>query len=1207
MFEDAKVAVKGFELRNAEFMSALSLERDGKIEVETRLRTLQGRQSSRLVDRGYDFRIYSVRDQHWTLHCQGIIYGMVSEMLPTRSVPRECEYPKDGTGTLLNTNEVYDLLTRSGYHYGPSFRLLTRLHREGNQTFATLTAPTTQICERLSIQDPHIIHPAALDAVLQLGLIGVSSGEERRIPTILPTRIRSLKIVSSGLNICSDVCTIELSSNSRINDVGKLLCSANAYGLLSGKRLLNLQIAGFEGTAISSTDKDIQESSKAMCFQISWKPDLDTLSSGEILDLCWSGSSQESEKELISFERDCTVLIFHAIQKTLEAMENGSLQLDPSRAYLRKYHSWMKEQVHAFHSGAYSEIHSRYYDITRDARKLDQVKRAALEDKRWRLYTTVAESLAKILVGSEDPLQILFGRNLATDFYNESNRYSSCAPALKKYVELLSHKNPAMRILEVGAGTGGATRLALEAITSGARAGLGERYSCYDFTDVSPSLIASAKEEFGGSYPRMRFFTYDVEKLPIAQEANVASYDLVIAASVLHATADIRNTLRNVRSQLKPGGKLLLWEGVKPQHVRMSFVFGLLPGWHLSIEDFRQFSPCLSSSTWHTLLSEEGFSGVDVEFRDFSQEESHETSILVATATEESPSVSVSLGVDRLFIFGDLYDPTEMALCNELRKSFYESLGIGCTLAPFGALSGSSFAIESAILLPRVTASLLPARSSEEFLSMQGLLVRASVLLWVSESSDPRQSIIDGLSRTLRSERNDLRMTTISLQQSSTSVSHQAQLIDKAFCQMSTSDDYEPEYREKNGTLEVNRILQYPSLSESVIESSSHATVHAGINLSRHLESDEVEISVHSSNSSHYCSGWITRLGTNCHDLDVGDSVAAITPRFSGNLAVAQSHLIMPLPFKVSSARTASLLLPFGAAYHALVDVARITSSETVLININHTETRSSAIQIALHLGANVFVAVDPSTDRNAITSQFDLAFDHVLAYDGDALSTSIYQQMAHTGIDVVISDTSHLAIPRIIECGAPYSQFIFIRSHQDLFDDAIGTLPSGTTKYARVDLLTMAEAHPKILSRIMRKAIDVMLDLTLSPDDLDEDSPLSGSRRPKFSLAIDATYVIAGGLGGIGQSVARWMVSKGAKHLLLLNRSGAKDATAIEFIKELTDAGVHVSAPRCDISKAEELSEVLRPYGTVKPAIRGCVQASMSLKVSYTIHYSAL
>ena len=105
--------------------------------------------------------------------------------------------------------------------------------------------------------------------------------------------------------------------------------------------------------------------------------------------------------------------------------------------------------------------------------------------------------------------------------------------------------------------------------------------------------------------------------------------------------------------------------------------------------------------------------------------------------------------------------------------------------------------------------------------------------------------------------------------------------------------------------------------------------------------------------------------------------------------------------------------------------------------------------------------------------------------------------------------------------------------------------------------------------------------------------------KKEAYRFSENFTYLIAGGLGGLGRSIARWMVHRGAKFLILLSRSGLKAEAAKEVVQELRFAGAHVETPACDISDAESLSAVLRDCATRAPPVKGCIQASMVLRVS--------
>lgn len=102
------------------------------------------------------------------------------------------------------------------------------------------------------------------------------------------------------------------------------------------------------------------------------------------------------------------------------------------------------------------------------------------------------------------------------------------------------------------------------------------------------------------------------------------------------------------------------------------------------------------------------------------------------------------------------------------------------------------------------------------------------------------------------------------------------------------------------------------------------------------------------------------------------------------------------------------------------------------------------------------------------------------------------------------------------------------------------------------------------------------------------------------FSLDANATYVVSGGLGGIGRSIAKWLVVRGARNLILLSRSGVKGhSKAEELLAELSAMGANVQCPACDITDPPSLRSVISEYAESMPKIKGCIQAAMVLQVS--------
>ena len=222
---------------------------------------------------------------------------------------------------------------------------------------------------------------------------------------------------------------------------------------------------------------------------------------------------------------------------------------------------------------------------------------------RLKLVQACAEFLPKLLRGEADPLQRLFPNGSTADaeaLYRNSPEAKVYNQLARDAVQVVLSSLPAarrMRVLEIGGGTGGTTSWLAPVMP--------ER-SEYLFTDISPLLVTKARERFA-AHAFMRFQTFDVEKDPASQGIGSGRFDLVIAANVVHATADLRATLERIRSLLAPGGMLVLLEiGGRERWVDVTF--GLTDGWwRFTDVDLRPDYPLLDRTTWLELLAASGF------------------------------------------------------------------------------------------------------------------------------------------------------------------------------------------------------------------------------------------------------------------------------------------------------------------------------------------------------------------------------------------------------------------------------------------------------------------------------------------------------------------------------------------------------------------------------------------------------------------------
>ncbi len=215
--------------------------------------------------------------------------------------------------------------------------------------------------------------------------------------------------------------------------------------------------------------------------------------------------------------------------------------------------------------------------------------------------------LASVLRGSVNPLEVLFpGGSMDTleAVYRDSPAARACNTLVQQAVSEAARRLPegrTLRILELGAGTGGTTSFVLPALPA--------LTAEYVFTDVSPQFTAKAAATFQ-AFPFVRSQTLDVERDPMAQGFQSHRFDVILAVNVLHATADLRQVLRHVRQLLAPGGLVVLVEGSAPQRW-LDLIFGMTEGWwKFSGDDLRANHPLLSKDGWLTLLERSGFPGV---------------------------------------------------------------------------------------------------------------------------------------------------------------------------------------------------------------------------------------------------------------------------------------------------------------------------------------------------------------------------------------------------------------------------------------------------------------------------------------------------------------------------------------------------------------------------------------------------------------------
>ena len=210
---------------------------------------------------------------------------------------------------------------------------------------------------------------------------------------------------------------------------------------------------------------------------------------------------------------------------------------------------------------------------------------------------------AKVLVGAESPLETLFpggSFDLAEGLYERSTtmRYiNGLAAAAFETLGAMVPEGRVLRVLEVGAGTGGTTGSLLPVLPV-------DRTQ-FIFTDVSDLFLERARDRYG-AYPFVVCRRFDVDKDPAAQGFGPGSFDAIVSANAVHASVDLRLALKRLRELLSPGGVLVLIESTTDL-AWFDITTGLIEGWQHFADDLRTDNPLLGPDTWKAALRDAGF------------------------------------------------------------------------------------------------------------------------------------------------------------------------------------------------------------------------------------------------------------------------------------------------------------------------------------------------------------------------------------------------------------------------------------------------------------------------------------------------------------------------------------------------------------------------------------------------------------------------
>ncbi|KAJ4303133.1 hypothetical protein N0V90_002025 [Kalmusia sp. IMI 367209] len=1214
--------ISSFLLKDAEFIAPVMIGQTPQdaTEITIELRPIEDIYEKDSVES--EVQIYSYHDDNWKLCFSANIQleyeavqnpqsSWVDETSWERTKIKEQLHSTATSCTqLIDQRTFYQFCEKQGLKYGPSFQLLDSIRWDGDNTSMARIDMTST--ERILKDADSPVHPAILDAIVHLMFAQVSKGTARSMPMAVPRRIAKARISAKPWNQVTSA--VQLSS---IKDTipGSLTSFTGNIQVVDDEGFPLCMIQTLQMTEVSRVEEAEDEGpTRTLLHQLSWKPQLSSMSPVELQQLCNLDPSLDNLAFRENFFPKIELAMRASIRQALREITQEDVDRAP--AYLKKFVAYLELQYSMQMFPEDSDLHGPVLESL--------LTECVSEYPKWQLFPRAARALPSIIQGKTNALEVLFNENGAEDYYSEIFGFFSQDNRVRKFLDLLTHEKPGLKILEIGSGTGSMTCIILSAIEAFEKETGQTRLAEYTYTDISPSFFEAAREKFVYFEDRMVFKTFNVDIDPIQQGFQEAHYDVVVAGSVLHVTQDLAAGLTRLHRLLKLKGHLLLLEITNLHSACNTVGFGPLEGWWQASEEWRQYGPLATEQRWDELMRDVGFSGVDLSLYD-----GYMTNLMISTSlgtlqTNGVPnrvlnglSNGVSNGVSNhgqtdILLLIDEDSVTHRALAAKIQRRHQHVQVIN--LADVDRLSERMSPSKIVVSLLECGAPRLATIKAADFYALRTHIKGIRNLLWVSGNSsatDPHFSLATGLLRCLRSEQASKHIVSLSIE--SCPPGAEAEFVSKLLnsCFLDESNSEELEFVVRHGHLNIGRLRENaeleaerksrmdPQLISQSWESGPPLVLEAGVpgmtntlqfvedSAAPDLAPNEIEIKasvwpissrdvsivlgrMENAGLGLECAGTISRVGAACSNMFTpGERVLMVHPGIMRSFPRAPADAIFKLPEILSFNDAVAGMIPGMTAWYALVQVGRLQRGEKVLIHDAADGTGQMAIKIAKMLGAEMFATVD-SEEKRRLVIGLDIPESHVFYSRDSSFVKGVKRITNDYGVDVVINSLYGQGLRASLECIAPYGRFVNL-GKLDIM--AKSSLPmasfANNVSFASVDLQHIISKN-SALKILVHKSTQL--------------------------FQADASYLVAGGLGGLGRAILRWMVDRGAKNLVVPSRSGVSSQAASKVVSELISQGINIITPRCDVSSSEQLSALLQTYTNMAP-IRGCISLAMVLQ----------
>ena len=1193
---DAAISV--IEIRDLVIGQALIIEDDHPVEILVSLTNIQRTDA----DYHAHFAFFSQESkdsanmvENASCDIQVQLGELDAEALPSRS-------ENDNQIFDLEESRFYNAVSHLGYGYTGPFRALSGLKRKLDVATGYIAVP-----EPTPTFGKLLVHPAELDGAIQSMILAFCYPGDTALRTIqLPTGIDCIRF---NVPLCASTVPgsmVRFRSSVNPGESGDINGDVEIYREDGRTTIVQLQGLHTKPLAVAD-DLDIFSA-------LQWEVECPT--SG---DLSMLEGELEGEKKLFDTVERVAYFYLKNLDKAIP--EEARRHLAEHQRYLFDY---LKYTLAKVERGELTHMRPEYLkDTLEDIRALISERPDSID---LQLMQAVGDNLPAVMRGEMNMLEPMVRNNMLNKFYTDALGMNRYLKDLTRMAAQISHRYPHMSVLEVGAGTGGATKVILRELDNA--------FGSYCYTDISTGFFNEAKETFRAHEAKMTFKALDIEKDIVDQGFEEQSYDLLIANLVVHATKNLEHTMRNLRRLVKPGGYLLLLEITDNNPLRFGFIFGGLPGWWLGHEDGRTLSPCVDIPAWNEVMRKTGFAGVDSAT---GHVETCPLSVMITQAVDDrirymreplvSPNLPEISKTDLTIVEGTGTKSSQ--LTQELRRSLlpkYRDVTVASGLDD--VLVHDMAVMGSVIVLADLDKAVFDGITRLRLQAFQQIFKRSKNVSWVTSGcrgGNPWANMVVGAGRNIVLEMEHVRLQFVDFDDPSEA---SALTIGSKHLQFEASDIWERRNK-------VQKLL-WSSEPEMCYHDGRFLLPRIRLSKERNKRYNSLRRST-------------------VENINPAASSLALSPSgrsygiFKDHFPTVVDDLVDPVTIVVSH----SILRSVKLASHVYLFVVMGTDSKNKPVlalsdkqaSIIHVEASWTVQQtLADAKGKKMLIALYEQLLVQSILRDLSLNDSLVVLDVAESMRGALNRRCGEKGVSLSVLSTSRSSrakdITRIhsheprrsIRSKLPtkISRFVTMSTDDITAGEILSCLPprcdvmtldsltgdgSNTTKVDTIDqaseigrllktgyLHVKAEQHSVELHKVssatptevsgstIRSKTPVLVDWKT-----EEELPVRVQPAPTLvRFPADKTYWLVGLTGGLGLSICRWMIDRGAKYIVMTSRNPRIEHSWLDEVEAL---GATVQVFANDVTDRNAVQDAYETICTTMPPIAGVAQGAMVLQ----------